>query len=47
VQFGGLDETDKKNWGRIQQRRTHRTLLNLNYEVLVEGRYLVLYGLRD
>ena len=47
VQFGGLDETDRKSWGRIQQRRTHRTLLNQNYEVLVEGRYLVLYGLRD
>jgi len=47
VQFGGLDETDKKSWGRIQQRRTHRTLMIQNYKVLVEGRYLVLYGLSD
>ena len=46
VQHRGLDSTDKKRWGITQQRRAHRTLLNENYEVLVRGKNLVLYGRR-
>jgi hypothetical protein len=47
VQHRGLDSTDRKRWGFTRQRRTHRTLLNENYEVLFQGRNLVLYQLRD
>ncbi len=47
VQHRGLDSTDRKRWGFTRQRRAHRTLLNENYEVLFQGRNLVLYQLRD
>ena len=47
VQHRGLDSTDRKRWGFTRQRRAHRTLLNENYEVLFQGKNLVLYQHRD
>jgi hypothetical protein len=47
VQHRGLDSTDRKRWGFTRQRRAHRTLLDENYEVLFQGKNLVLYRHRD
>jgi len=47
VQHRGLDSTDKKRWGFTQQRLCHRRLLSENYEVLFQGKNLVLYQHRD